>query len=350
MNTEAISLATTRAAIQSSDFAKKSVSTFEWLFIVFGGLPLCLPFLFLLGENGLSSQNPIYWYVLINSVVSSPHVYSTYLRLGRKISENKASFFIGWPSYAVLLLILQVAQFKGLFVEAMTAVNVVQSYHYLRQVYGTYRLYSGASNENALARNLSVYVFHLAMPLFIFGRWDMLYTVWGGKPSSAIIPVDFSNTFMNCCWVLAGIAIILAFVLEYVKIKHSYNTYNPVGAVIIFVYFVIHWFGFLSVQFYQRGFFAITIFHAVQYFALLWFMERQSESGRSIIAKFQNVPFKVLLPLIWLLVFVSVYIWENKVLTFGNLFFANTSMLIMGAVSAHHYFVDAFIWRRQAGK
>ena len=59
----------------------RGTTTFEWMFVVLGGLPLYLPILLLLGERGLSSNDPIYWYFWVNAAISSPHVWSTYARL-----------------------------------------------------------------------------------------------------------------------------------------------------------------------------------------------------------------------------------------------------------------------------
>src|SRR5689334_11548225 len=97
------------------------VSMFEWLFVVLGGLPFFLPFIFTMGESGLSRTAPIYWYFWMNACISAPHVYSTYYRLGRKISEGKVSIWMGFPCYALWVAILAAASLKGYFIHAMTA-------------------------------------------------------------------------------------------------------------------------------------------------------------------------------------------------------------------------------------
>ena len=347
MSTEAVNLFNPSISLPIERV--KKTTFFEWFFILMGALPLYLPFLFLLGERGLSGQNPIYWYFWITAIFSSPHVYSTYYRLNRKIKENKIGFAVGWPAYFLIVFGLILAQLNGFFLQAMTAVNVIQSYHYLRQVYGTYRLLGRSQTESKNEMSLSFYAFHLAVPLFVFGRWDTLYTVWGGKASTAIIPVDFSAAFMDFCFALAIVAIIFAVVLEVIKFKNSPQSYNPVGAVILCTYFLIHWFGFLSVEYYQRGFFAVTIFHAIQYFGLLWYMEWKSDT-KTLISNIKNIPFALAFPLIWGVVFILGFTFENKIVSLGNFFFPSLATILLGAVSAHHYFVDAFMWRRQAGK
>src|SRR6476659_1617167 len=100
----AISIAATAAESLPSDegssrITLRGTSVFDWLFVILGGLPFYLPLLFMLGEQGLSQTNPIYWYLWINAAISSPHVYSTYVRLSRKISERRVRWWVGFPLY-----------------------------------------------------------------------------------------------------------------------------------------------------------------------------------------------------------------------------------------------------------
>jgi hypothetical protein len=111
-------------------------SAFEWFFVVSGGMALALPLVLWLGETGLSRSDTIRWYFWINALISSPHVYSTYVRLHRKTREGKVTWWLGFPTYFAIAGLLAVVSWQGFFIEAMTAVNVWQSYHYVRQVYG----------------------------------------------------------------------------------------------------------------------------------------------------------------------------------------------------------------------
>src|SRR6202011_5682994 len=112
-------------------------------------------------------------------------------------------------------------------------------------------------------------------PLFVFGRWDTLYTVWRGIPSNVIIPVHFPPLFMNACWALFCGAVGLGLLAEARKMGRGLRSYDPIGLVTMLAFYVIHAYGFLSVSHYQRGFFAVTIFHGVQYLGLLWLLENQ---------------------------------------------------------------------------
>jgi hypothetical protein len=323
-------------------------SPFDWFFIILGGLPLYLPLILILGESGLGQRNPIYWYFWVNAAISSPHVYSTYCRLSRKIVEQKVSWLMGFPCYLLIVGLLALASIKGYFLQAMTAVNVWQSVHYVRQGYGVSRYYSFKTGHDLMAQKMSYWAFHLAMPLFVLGRWHTLYYVWGGKPSSAIIPVHFSHWIMVLCWFLGGVAIVVGLASEWRSYHLCDGAYNPARAVSLVVFYAIHIFGFLSIRFYQRGFFAVTIFHAVQYLSLVWVMER--DHALDFVKKSLNsIPRVIAFPLFWGLIFCIAYVFENKLLSRGNYLWPMLGTIALGAVSAHHYTVDTLIWRRNLG-
>jgi hypothetical protein len=329
----------------------RGTSTFEWLFVILGGLPLYLPILFLLGERGLSGQDPIYWYFWVNAVISSPHVWSTYARLGRKMSEKKVARWVGFPLYLAIFGALALASKAGYFVEAMTAVNLWQSFHYCRQVFGVSKLVSRNGKDDDRTRQLMFYGYHLAVPLFVLGRWDVLYTVWGGRASSAIIPVDVSSWIMALCWALAAVGIgagLWSEVRTYRRVRAEGGSYNAARLLTFAVYYAIHIIGFLSVTFFQRGFFAVTIFHAVQYLSIVWLLEKKVEAGPTA-RLFRRIPAVAAFPLFWLGLFAVGYSMENYVFMGANAVWPLMAAVGLAAVSAHHYSVDSVMWRRKVG-
>jgi hypothetical protein len=326
----------------------RGTSGFEWMFIILGGLPLYLPIILLMGERGLSSQNPIYWYFWVNAAISSPHVWSTYARLSRKIGEHKVSWWMGFPLYLAICGALVLATRTGHFLEAMTAVNLWQSVHYCRQVYGVSRLMSRNGKDDELTRKLSFWGFHLAVPLFVLGRWDVLYTVWGGRPSGAIIPVSVSGWIMSLCWALAAAGMLAGLVAEVRSYRQATRAFNPARLVTFAVYYAIHIFGFLSVTYFQRGFFAVTIFHAVQYLGIVWALEAKAPQGRTA-GLLRRLPAAAAFPAFWLLLFLVGYSVENFVFGGANRLWPLVASVALAAVSAHHYSVDTVMWRRKVG-
>ena len=74
-----------------------------------------------------------------------------------------------------------------------------------------------------VGRRLSFFAYHLVMPLFVLGRWDVLYTVWGGRPSEAIIPVNFSTLVIGSCWALGRVFFLLGMAFErYVAVSGNH--------------------------------------------------------------------------------------------------------------------------------
>jgi hypothetical protein len=326
----------------------RGTTGFDWMFIILGGLPLYLPIILLMGERGLSSTNPIYWYFWVNAAISSPHVWSTYARLSRKITERKVSWWMGFPLYVAICGALLVASRTGHFVEAMTAVNLWQSVHYCRQVYGVSRLMSRNGKDDEATRRLCFYGFHLAVPLFVLGRWDVLYTVWSGKASGMIIPVNIAGWLMGLCWALAAVGVLAGLAAEIRSYRRSQGPYNPARLVTFAVYYAIHIFGFLSVTYFQRGFFAVTIFHAVQYLGIVWALEAKTPTGRTA-TLLRRVPAVAAFPAFWLLLFAIGYSVENYLFMGANRLWPLVATVGLAAISAHHYSVDTVMWKRKVG-
>jgi len=325
-------------------------TAFEWNWVILGGLPLALPIILLLGEQRLAVASPISLYFWMSTLISAPHVYSTYLRLGRKIHEGQVPTWIGWPAYLACAAALAVATLGARYAEAMTAVNVVQSFHYVRQGYGVSRLYTRDAGDDALGTRLLFLAFHLAMPLFVIGRWHNLWLVWKGARSQYIIPVGFPAPVLAACWALAGVGLLAGIAGEGRRWWRQGRSYRPLGVALLAIFYAIHTYGFLSVTSYQRGFFAVTIFHAVQYLALLWMLEREQASAAVrwvatlVRGAFGLVPF-------WGAITLVVLGFEWRVLpVLDRWVWVSMSSVLLGAMSAHHYAADAMIWRARAGR
>jgi hypothetical protein len=327
------------------------VTTFEWLFIILGGMLFFLPPIMFLGESTLASQNPIAWNFWMTAAISAPHVNAAYVRLERKIVQGRLNAFFGIPLYLVFLALLGLAAWLGRYLEFMTAVNVWQSFHYVRQVYGISRVYAHENIETHLSRRLTYWAFHLAMPLFVLGRWSLLFDVWKGKasPSDVIIPVHMPDALMTCCFVLAIVGFGLGISAEFIKSKQG--VYNPVGLVNLLGYYFIHWFGFLSASCYWRGFFAVTIYHAVQYLGLVFLQEKkQRKNPPAFLCLWDKTPVVVTFLAFWLAIFLVGHTVLDFVLPSFNIYWLQWTAVFLGAQSAHHYAIDTFLWRAKVGK
>ncbi len=327
-----------------------SNSFFNIFFVVLGALPLYLPLVILIGEKAAGAQQPIPWVFWANLFISMPHTCATYARLSRKIAEKKVSYWFGLPAYGICLAFLLIATIYGFFLEVFTLVNVWQSYHYLRQVYGVSRHFGRSKNESQLYQKLSFAAYHLAIPLFTLGRWDLLYTVWKGKASDFIIPLNIPDPILNVCWALAAIGVLVGLTAEVIKFNQS-KEYDATGLLILCVYFAIHWFGFLSYEFYARGFLAVTIFHAIQYVAVVFVLEEKQETSPRFATKriLDLAPHGLTFVGFFGLLFVFGSAMQDYIFTLPNFLYAKFSAVCLSTVSVHHYLVDTVMWGRKAG-
>jgi len=326
------------------------VTAFEWQFVILGGMVFFLPIIMFFSEPLLASKNPISWYFWMTAIISMPHVNAGYVRLQRKISEGKLSAFYGLPLYLIFVVLLGVAALFGRYLEFMTAVNVWQSFHYVRQVYGVSRIYGRENRETKLTRRLTYFAYHLAMPLFVLGRWNLFFIVWKGQHTDDIIPLHMPDVLMTCCFVLAFVGIVLGLAAELFKVRQN-QVYNPVGLINLLVYYAIHCFGFLSVSFYFRGFYAVTIYHAVQYLGLVWLQEkRQRKNPAAYLCLWDRTPVVVAFLAFWLLIVLIGSTITESVIPSLNIYWLQWSAVLLGAQSAHHYAIDTFLWRAKVGR
>jgi hypothetical protein len=322
-------------------------TTFEWFFVISGGLAVFLPFILLIGEQELSQQNVIHWYFWLSVIIGSPHVYSTYVRQQRKIAEGKSSLWLSLPAYLMIVGCLSAIHYAGFFVETITAVNVWQSFHYLRQTYGVGCLYGGQKNFDETDRRLRWWSYHLVFPYLIIGRWDMLYDAWGGQ-SYDLIPVNFDDSMMRFLAVIALLGLYSQCISEVRLIRRNGRDYRPTGLICYSVCMGIHYYGFMILSHFQRGFEAVTFFHAMQYLALVWVLERRQRAatGNQWI---QAVPNLVGFLMFWLALYVLGYGWEQYLTTAISNWWLIASTILLSSISVHHYIADSFLWRRSVG-
>lgn len=322
-------------------------TNFEWFFVITGGAALFLPFLFWMGEAGLTRRDSIHWYFWIGTLISSPHVYATFVRQYRKTREGKVSIWMGPPAYAAAVGLLALGSYLGYYVEVMTAVNVWQSFHYVRQTYGVGCLYGRQAKFDETDRRLRWWAYHLVFPLLIIGRWDLLYDAWGGKTNS-LIPVDFGINVMGPLWLVAYAGIYTAIMAETRLIWKNGWKYQPTGAICFLAFLAIHIYGFLILSHFQRGFFAVTIFHALQYLALVWVMERKTALARGN-RWIGRIPTLLGFVAFWGALYLLGFGYEQHLTVLANQWWTKASSILLAAISVHHYTVDTFLWRRSAG-
>lgn len=337
-----------RSSVLPGRISFGSATHFQLFWIILGGLPLYLPLFMVIGES--NAGNP-FWLLWTNQLISMPHTWATYARLTRKISEKKVHWLFGWPAFLLLLAFLIAATIKGFFLQAFTAVNLWQSYHYLRQVYGVGRFFARSDADTELTNKLSFWAYHLAIPLFLLGRWNLLFTVWHGQSSEYIIPMHIPDPIMSACWILAGGGLLAGLYAEAIKFRSAKEAYNCTALINLLVYYVLHWFGFLSAEYYTRGFLTITAFHAFQYLAIVFLLEKQQTTSET----FPTKRFLSVIPTGFAFVAFCIALCligqgaHDYIFSLPNVWWAQFSATCLSTMSAHHYLVDTVLWRKKAG-
>lgn len=319
---------------------------YELQFVILGGMAFYLPVLLLMGEPGLSKEM-VAWNFWINTLATAPHTSSTYVRLQRKISEKKVHWFYGVPAFLISWAVLIGFWAAGQFVLGITLAAMWQSFHYLRQMYGVNRVFSGKNAESDLAKKLNFWAYHLAVPLFVFGRSDMLWHIWNGKPSTSFIPMNVPDIFMLLFAIVAGVGLLCGLASECIKAKTN-AVYNPVGLLLLVLYFAVHYYGFLSVEYFVRGFLFISMYHAIQYVAMVYYLERDGRTEK-FATKLMKGPIILAFPLFWSLLIGVAYLVNTSAVKI-DLFWTQFSLIVLNNWSVHHYIVDTVLWTRKAGK
>jgi len=137
---------------------------------------------------------------------------------------------------------------------------------------------------------------------------------------------------------------------EALRIGRKDAPYTVLPLMTLITYYVVHYYGFLSIQWYQLGFFTVTVFHAIQYMGLGWMLEDRTKSDATLPGRLMTmVPSWASFWLFWLSLGTIAWVWENSIATSINSIWASAASCLLLAVSAHHYTVDTRIWRRAAG-
>ncbi|MBL7664801.1 MAG: hypothetical protein JNM93_06675 [Bacteriovoracaceae bacterium] len=318
----------------------KKLFNFEIQFVILGGLFLIIPFIFFYDGLFNLKKEGISWYFWTNALVSSPHVHATYVRLQGEISSKHVSFFWGVPAYLLCAILLWYFYQKGLYVEAITFINVWQSYHYLRQTYGVHRYFIKKENEELNYKRMMFWAFHLPMPYLILGRWHTLHQAWGGRVYNYLKPVLFPEFLMNFLFVIFILAVFLGLIIE---IKRSLKLQKFENLLIFVAFIGIHYYGFVMLKHFHRGFLAVTLFHAVQYLAFVWIFEKKRRAN-TFFGKMFTQKFAVF----FLCLLIWAYPVENYAIPYFDYYIDNFALFMLWAISLHHYMVDGLIWKQKA--
>lgn len=221
-------------------------------------------------------------------------------------------------------------------------------YHSSLQTFGLARIYDRKQNNDPTVGrrldywlNLVIYAgpvlagATLVQTVALMNDYGLVQTAFF---KTAPAYVNSSKKYITWTVITVGILYIIYYVFAYWRL-HQKGYRISLQKVLLLestaVCTLIAW-GFNSVG---DAFFIVNFFHALQYFALVWWSER-----KNIVAKLylQKIPFGMLIAFIIMVGATFSYgIWVTKTLA-GNL--GKTSLAIITLISILHFWYDGFIW------
>ncbi len=338
----------------------------EWLFIL---LPpffcllfvICFPALFKAGN-----EMPDYWWVILILLVDVGHVYSTLYRTYlNPLAWRKYRQPMQWiPVFALLLFVV-------IYSMSATAFWVVLAYlavfHFVRQQYGIFQLYSRKEERNDWERKIDVVTIYAAT------LYPLLYWHFSGdRAFNWFVEGDFFIGYMPQLLPVLGVLyclVLTAYCLKeiYYSIKRK-KVNVPKNTVALGT--ILSW--YLGIV-YFNGDMAFTLFnvisHGIPYMALIWmYVQRENSDSNPARSKpFYKIFFSHFgLPLFIISLALLAYVeeglwdamlWKEHTSVFG--IFSNFNDVIKGSVWLNflipllalpqivHYIIDGFIWRQQ---
>jgi hypothetical protein len=128
-------------------------------------------------------------------------------------------------------------------------------------------LYGSQANFDDMVRRLRWWSYHLCFPYLILSRWDTLYEAWQGA-SYNIIPVQFDDMLMRWLMLMMFGGIYVQLVLE---CRFALSQSLEVSSHRLDLFRHVSWacitMASRCCRISNAGFFAVTIFHSLQY---LW--------------------------------------------------------------------------------
>ncbi|MBL7558134.1 MAG: hypothetical protein JNM24_20055 [Bdellovibrionaceae bacterium] len=300
------------------------------------------------------------WFILV-LCVDVAHVYSTLFRV--YLDKNESRHF----STHVWLIPL-VVWFLGVLLYSLSSVlfwrclAYLAVFHFIRQQYGFFRIYSGKHNGMSLFTK-------------IFNQYAIYYVtvipvlIWhfsGPKEFNWFVDRDFiyyqSETLVRLLTHVLAI-LVVGYVVTEARLACQQATFNWAKNGIYLGTLLIWYLGI--VYFNNDIIFTITnvIAHGVPYLGLIWVYKRRNQQNYQI-SFFRRNSFLIFIGSLILLAYVEEFLWASLVWKEHlSIFFLNrgqvfdTSPLLLSYIvpllavpQGTHYILDAFIWKIRDSK
>ncbi|MDJ0853358.1 MAG: hypothetical protein QNK04_33755 [Myxococcota bacterium] len=248
-----------------------------------------------------------------------------------------------FPFVALSLLTLSIVEAETLGYHLMALAFTWSPYHYAAQVYGLSVMYSYRSGcriddtDKRLLRWIS------SLP-FLFAILQTEGAGLGWLLPAAVFDLPGALAVVDALRTLLGVAVFAGPAIFYARVVRTKGSPPPLITLVLLVSNGLWW----VVLTYRGAFFWATVFHGVQYLAIVIVFHVKDQMAlpdnrhRPLYHVLKFYGASLVLAYLLFSCLPQAYVWAG----FGMV---ESTKLVFSAINIHHFIVDGFIWRLGAG-
>lgn len=319
-------------------------------FLLIGGLSIFFYIITYLVPIELVTLDYIFIMWVLAFFVNGPHFIISYqifyLEHKSDLFDKNRFLLSGVIIPLVLLTIIILGMFynsKGAFLFLLFSMFFSVGWHYIKQAYGCFIVYSGLqryylSSAQARLMKVSLYALWIVSFFNIFTS-NSVKDFWGLSYSTPAIFIEIKS-YLLLLSIAIAIPITLIFISNAIKNKSYVSLTALTPLICIFLW--------LSPVFYNDVYFyMIPFFHSLQYLLFTYtYTKSKSNDNKNKIFQYWSFAF-----IIGALVFHLTPTSLDKNLNFNNEISPHIFLIsFIFFINIHHYFIDNCLWRRENKK
>ncbi len=319
--------------------------------------------LFLLPDNLLHSDLPLWVWVVFILGIDVSHVWSTIFRtyLDKEEFQQHKTVLILAPIFAFILL-LGIALESPFYFWRILAYLAV--FHFMKQQYGFFALYTAKSktfNKHKYFKDKWVLYLSMAYPVLYWhlNSRDFDWFVNGDFFNLHLLSNDALFPFLNYCYWF----VILAWLFEELKLIKSKEIPLSYGRILWMGTTTFNW--YLGIVWFNSDIaFTITnvVAHGIPYIALIIFYQIAKKNITSTLSRKKTITIVLsILGLSFLFAFTEEFLWDmfinrekeaffTTIMEYPTESFSNPQLqalflVLLSLPQVTHYILDGFIWK-----
>ncbi|MFV3368579.1 hypothetical protein ACNFH5_10430 [Pseudomonas sp. NY15435] len=315
-------------------------------FLMIGGLSiLCYPF-FIVLRGGIDAASIAWWALILAFFVNGPHFLVSYqifyVSKFATLFREFPAFFVGVVVPFVLIALISLGfsfVSKAVFVYLLYAMVFLVGWHYVKQAYGCFIVYSGGQGVRFSRVELNALKYSL-FPLWWASYSFFFATVgdgdfWGLKYQS---PIDFDLELLSQVFSAVSILLMMGILIRRFVLKMPLPglvALTPLVAIYLW----------LAPVFMDAGFlYLVPLFHSLQYllFSGAYTRGRVRQSGKGWAGYLHWWGFAFTVAAVY---FYLLPVRLDDALGVSEISPTVFMVAFLLFVNIHHYFLDSVIWR-----